>query len=258
MVQNGNDKPTYPIESVDNALRLLGMFSTHERVRVSEASRELGVAHSTAHRLMQMLRYHEYVRQDQASKAYLPGPELVRVGLAVVARSDIRLVSRPCLQQLVDEVQESAHLVELQGSDAVFLDSVETSRALRIGSRTGVRLPAYATASGKVLLAALSPEKRRRILPDEPLEHLTDRTTTTISALERELEEIKAQGYASNFGESEPDVHAVAVPIVDGRGVTRAAITVSAPPSRLGEADVERVAQRATAAAAEVGSALPG
>jgi DNA-binding IclR family transcriptional regulator len=258
MVQNGNDKPTYPIESVDNALRLLGMFSTHERVRVSEASRELGVAHSTAHRLMQMLRYHEYVRQDQASKAYLPGPELVRVGLAVVARSDIRSVSRPCLQRLVDEVQESAHLVELQGSDAVFLDSVETSRALRIGSRTGVRLPAYATASGKVLLAALSPDARRRILPDEPLEHLTDRTTTTISALERELEDIKARGYASNFGESEPDVHAVAVPIVDGRGVTRAAITVSAPPSRLGEADVERVAQRAIAAAAEVGSALPG
>lgn len=245
------DAPSYPISSVDNALRLLQLFSRREPVRVSDAARELGVADSTAHRLMQMLRYHDYVRQDNRSKAYLPGPELVRIGLAVVASSDLRSVARTWIERLVSEIEETVHLVELQGADVVFLDSVETQRSLRIGARTGQRLPAHVTAAGKVLLAALSPAEIDRTLPN------------SLSGARRVdlldgLPAVREQGYAWNFGESEPDVHAVAVPIVDGLGMTRAALSVSAPPSRLGDAEVASLAQHATEAAKAIGAALPG
>ncbi len=61
-----------------------------------------------------------------------------------------------------------------------------------------------------------------------------------------------------NFGESEPDVHAVAAPIVDARGSTPAAITVSAPPSRLSEQEVPAIAEQVRSAAAKIGGVLPG
>lgn len=245
------DVPSYPISSVDNALRLLQLFSRREPVRVSDASSELGVADSTAHRLMQMLRYHGYVRQDTRSKAYLPGPELVRIGLAVVAASDLRSVARPWIEGLVSEIEETVHLVELQGGEILFLDSVETQRSLRIGARTGQRLPADVTASGRVLLAALPPAELDRLLPAE----LSGKRR---ASLIDDLPTVRSQGYAWNFGESEPDVHAVAVPIIDGLGVTRGALSVSAPPSRLGDAEVASLARHATEAAKAIGAALPG
>ena len=166
---DSRDTPSYPISSVDNALRLLGLFSDRKQVRVADASRELNVANSTAHRLMQMLKYRNYVRQDPDSKAYLPGPELVRIGLAVVAQSDIRAIARPYLEQLVADVGETVHLVELQGDQVIFLDSVESPRILRISSRTGASLPAYATASGKALLASLDDVQLDEVIPREKL-----------------------------------------------------------------------------------------
>ena len=79
--------PAYPIASVDHALRLLMLFRDRPRVRLSEASEYLGVAHSTAHRLMAMLAYHGFVRQEPGSRAYLAGPALVEIGLAAGARA---------------------------------------------------------------------------------------------------------------------------------------------------------------------------
>jgi DNA-binding IclR family transcriptional regulator len=83
-VQKPQAAPAYPIASVDNALRLLMLFRDTPRVRLSEASEHLGVAHSTAHRLMAMLAYHGFVRQEPGSRAYLAGPALVEIGLAAV------------------------------------------------------------------------------------------------------------------------------------------------------------------------------
>ena len=67
--------PRYPIESVDNALRLLVLFAEQPRIRLTDASAYLEVASSTAHRLLSMLQYRGFVQQD-ATRAYEPGPVL--------------------------------------------------------------------------------------------------------------------------------------------------------------------------------------
>ena len=79
--------PQYPIESVDNALKLL-LLGEQPQIRLSEATRYLGVASSTAHRLLAMLTYRGFVRQDPVSKAYLPGPALTSVAFAIFGRID--------------------------------------------------------------------------------------------------------------------------------------------------------------------------
>src|SRR3984885_7893121 len=100
-------EPAYPIAAVDNALRLLKLFRGQPRVRLSEASEYLGVAHSTAHRLMAMLAFHGFVRREADSRAYVAGPVLTEIGLAAVRELDIRLHARPALEQLATTLGET-------------------------------------------------------------------------------------------------------------------------------------------------------
>ncbi|MDQ3577218.1 MAG: IclR family transcriptional regulator [Actinomycetota bacterium] len=234
--------PRYPINSVDNALKLLLMFRNTQVIRVSEASAALEVGRSTAHRLLAMLEYHGFIQQDADTKAYRSGPSLTAIGLAIVHAMDIRAQVRPGLEQLRDELDETVHLMVLQGADVLFLDSVESSRALRTSSRIGRSYPAHTTSGGKALLAELPPERLAELYPDKRLAAGTQRSLKTMDDLTRELRLVRKRGYGSNRGESEPDVAAVAV-TVKGSLSRPAAIAVSAPLSRLSEKQEPAIAQ---------------
>ncbi len=241
--------PRYPINSVDNALKLLLMFREQQVIRVSEASATLGVGRSTAHRLVAMLEYHGFIQQDADTKAYRSGPALVEIGLAIVHSMDIRAQLRPYLEQLRDELGETVHLMVLQGADALFLDSVESSRALRTSSRIGRTYPAHATSGGKVLLAQLSPERLADLYPDDELPAGTPRSLRTRADLLRELRLVRRRGYGSNRGETEPDVAAVAVALKSSLNRPAAAIAVSAPLSRLSSKQESEIARSLSAVA---------
>ena len=245
--------PGYPIASVDNALTLLALLGERDRLRVADAAEALGASRSTAHRLLAMLEYHGFAQQDPATRAYLPGPALIEVGLSALRSMDLRTLARPLLEALSEEVGETVHLVALQDASVMFVDSVETSRSLRIGSRVGQRMPAHCTAAGKAILAQLAPAELERLYPGGRLERLTARSLRTMDELLAELDEMRERGFATNFGQSEDEVAAVAVAVPSRPGHPRAAITVSAPLTRLTEADVPRIAAAALRAADELG-----
>jgi IclR family transcriptional regulator, acetate operon repressor len=246
-------KPAYPIESVDNALELLLLFREASAVRVSEAAERLGVARSTAHRLLAMLQYRGFIEQDATSRAYVAGPALLDTGLAAVRQMDSWRISRPVIERLSRELDESVHFGILQGTEVLFVDGVESTRPLRAGSRVGVRLPAHCTAAGKAMLARLSTEEVRTRFPPR-LAPKTSRSLTRRTALEAELEEVRRVGYATNFGESEDDLVALAA-AVEPRGC----VVVTAPASRAtGKAWVSVVAGPTVEAALEIGASLEG
>jgi DNA-binding IclR family transcriptional regulator len=247
-----NPRPQYPIESVDNALRLLLMFRDRNEIRLSEAREALGVAHSTAHRLMAMLAYYQFVRQDPASRAYRAGPALIEVGLSVVRAMDIRTVARPSLESLARTVGETVHLATLEGTDARFLDAVESERALRVTGRTGRVLPAHATSVGKAMLAALPDEELDRLYPSETLPTQTARTITSKPVLLAELKKVRKRGYASNAGESEDGVSSVGVAVLDKSGRPVAAVSVAAPVSRMPASTARQMAVPLTAVARHI------
>jgi IclR family acetate operon transcriptional repressor len=242
-------RPAYPIASVDNALRLVSLIGELGQVRVSEAAEALGTARSTAHRLLAMLEYHGFARRDEETKGYAAGPALIEAGLFAVDGLDLRGVARPILEQLCEQVGETVHLVLLQDDLVVFLDSIETSRGLRIGSRVGRSMPAHCTACGKAILAELSPEALRRLYPHRKLEQMTPQSLSTFKHLELELEAVRERGFATNFGESEDDVAAVAVAVPRQPGMQRASITVSAPLTRMNQDRIPAVAEAARRAA---------
>lgn len=243
-------KPNYPIGSVDRSLRLLVLMSERGTLRLSDAAEILEVSQSTAHRLFDMLKYYDFVKQDPLTREYHAGPALVDIGLAALHSLEIRRETRPYLEALGNELQETVHLLVLRGSDSVFLDVFEPpARAVRSTSRVGTNLPAHTTSGGKALLAQLSPEMLHALYPEDELPRLTDRTIAQRSDLEQELAEIRDRGFAVNLGESEPDVGGVAVVLVDRLEEPRGALVVTAPISRLTPEDVPRFGQAALAAA---------
>ncbi|MDQ6730746.1 MAG: IclR family transcriptional regulator [Actinomycetota bacterium] len=241
--------PVYAIESVDRALELILALQDVDSLRVTDASDRLGVSRSTAYRLLTVLEHREFVTQDKQTKRFSGGPALLRVGLAVVARSDIRAEMHPVLESVVADLQETAHLVVLQGREAFFLDCVEAPAMIRATSRVGTSLPAHCTSGGKVLLAEL-PSVRLDDLLAAPLDRMTKRSKVTATGVRRELARVRRRGWATNDGESEPGLRAVAVlvPADTTRAGTAVAIAVAAPADRLGSEDMARVANVVSAA----------
>jgi DNA-binding IclR family transcriptional regulator len=218
------------------------LFRSQPRVRLSEASEHLGVAHSTAHRLLAMLAYHGFVRQEPDSRAYLAGPALVEIGLTAVRQLDIRRYARPVLEDLAGALGETVHLAVLEGSDVRYLDAVESSRALRVAARTGSVLAANCTASGKALLAELpDAEVSAMFAGQRALTALTRKSITTRPRLLAELRRVRHDGFALNFEESEEGVASVAVAIRGPQRVPVASLTVSAPVSRMTAEAVARI-----------------
>ena len=222
--------PQYPIASVDNVLRLLLAFRHTAGLRLTDAAEAIGVAPSTAHRLLAMLAHHGFVRQDPATRAYMAGPALIEIGLSAVHLIDIRHHARPALEILAAQTGETVHLAVLEGADVRYLDGIESGAALRVAVRTGATLPAHCTAVGKAMLAELPPDAVRDLYRgQQKLPGLTAQSITTRDALAHELESVRTLGYARNNGESEVGVVSVAVAISEGRG----ALSVAGPESRL-------------------------
>ncbi|MFC4562154.1 IclR family transcriptional regulator [Nocardiopsis mangrovi] len=219
--------------SVDNALRLLELIGERQALRVSEAATLLGVAPSTAHRLLTSLRRRGFVLQDRPNSAYRPGPVLNEIGLAAIDRIDIRRVAHPVLEEVRERTRETVSLSLIEGRTVRFVDCVESPRSVRVGNRTGVVLPAHCTAAGKAILAALPESELTRRYGDRELDARTQASLSDWSALEAELAEIRRVGYAVNIEEGETGISAVATALRDLAGAPLASIAVVVPSSRM-------------------------
>lgn len=227
--------PQYPIESVDKALRLLLLFETQPSIRLTDASNYLEVASSTAHRLLSMLQYRGFVRQNPTTRGYEPGQALNSIAFAISRQLDVRTLVRPTLERLFNETGETVHFAKLEGADAHFLDAIESLRAVRVGSRLGHVLPANCTATGKAMLSRLSPEELAALFPNEELPGLTKNSITSRGALEETLVAVRQCGYATSQEESEDGVTSVAVPVSSPSGALYG-INVSVPAHRMSPA----------------------
>lgn len=252
-----SEAPVYLIESVDRALALMLAFEEREVMTISEAGVLLGVSRSTAYRLLGVLEHRGFVRQDGRTKAFHRGASLLRVGLAAVRRSDVRAAARPLLERVVAVVDETAHLIVLQGRDAFFLDCVEGTRMVRATPRTGTAIPAHCSSGGKLLLAGLADPELDALLSGAPLVALTPRSLKSEAEVREAVVAARERGWAVNDGESEEGLRAVSV-LADGLGATFGtpiAITVSGPAARMPLerlSDIVTVMREASAAEAEL------
>ena len=230
MTKPAKTRPSYAIASVDHALRIATMLQLEGELTVSQVAERLGVARSTAHRLLTMLVYRDFAVQDE-SRVYRAGQVLELAAHSRSQTSRLRTASLPHLHHLVDVVGESANLVIRTGDTARFIASVECQQSLRVGTREGMVFPAHRVTGGLLLLAELTDEQLEAVYaPERYTERPGERPD--VVRLRKELTRIRTNGFALNEGRSERGVVAVGVPVRDAAAVARAGLSISMPSVR--------------------------
>lgn len=207
--------------------------ASDESLTLEELTRISALPKPTVHRILRLLMRGGLVERQALEKRYVVGPRISTLALAVQMRSPHRRERRAILARLVEAIGETCNFTMLDGSEVVYLDRVETSAGVRLHMDSGSRVPLHCTASGKLLLSALPSAQVRRLLGSGPLARYTDRTNTSIAALERELAKIRVSGVGTDVGEYLVGSVCMAVPVCDPQGRTCAAIAVHGPAPRM-------------------------
>jgi IclR family transcriptional regulator, acetate operon repressor len=221
-------RPAYLVTSVDNALRLLQLLRDEGRLQLTDAARELGVAPSTAHRLLSVLVYRGFAMQDE-HHAYLPGPGMGNGPAGLSWARQLRDLAVPHLELLSERLDETVNLMVRAGTRVRFLLSIEASNVLRVGDRQGTVLPARLASGGKALLAELDETTLRRLYRGGGAELLGE---SDFGLLLDELALVRRTGYALNIEATETGIAAVGMVVIARRPSTMAAFSVSTPRAR--------------------------
>lgn len=242
MARELKTRPSYAVTSVDHALRIATMLQLEGELTVSQVADRLGVARSTAHRLLAMLVYRDFAVQDER-RVYRPGPVLELAAHSRSQTSRLRAVALPHLRDLVDLVEESANLIVRTGDTARFIASVECQQSLRVGTREGMVFPAHRVTGGLLLLAELDEGQLEAVYAAE---RYADRPgeRPDMSRLRADLKRIRANGFALNLGRSERGVVALGKAVRSPGGEALAGVSVSMPSVRY-----DRARQRSLLAA---------
>lgn len=226
-------KPPYPIESVDNALRLLQMLRDGGDIRLTDAAEELQIAQSTAHRLMAMLIYRGFAMQND-KRRYVAGPALGVRAVGAPWLHELRREAQEPMEILSSQLDETVNLVVRVGVSIRFLHTVEASQMLRIGDRSGTVMPAIGASSGKALLAYEPREKLENLYRGRAAQIAgTALDEAEFERFMQELDQARTWGYALSRGETEMGVGAVGTAVLGPQGRPAVGISIATPIVRL-------------------------
>jgi len=215
------------VRSLDRALSILdALAATPQGVGLVDLSRHVGIPKSTAHRLLSTLEYRGFVVRCPEDGRYIPGPKVSGV---IDARAAPRL--RSVLEELACQCGESVNLGVLHGPEIVYVERVESSHALRWGLTVGSRVPVHCSGMGKAILAELPPVARQDVLRVVPLRRLSHKTMTDPEALDAELRQVQADGYAIDDEEYMDGVRCIAAAVRRGNRVV-GAVSIAGPALR--------------------------
>lgn len=221
------------VKSAARTVELLEYLAArHDRpARIREISEALDMPRSSAHALLRTLMAQGWVRADDAGTQYGIGIRALLVGTSYLDSDPYLPMITPFLEELRQQLDETFHVGRLDLTDVVYLATRESRQYQRGTSRVGRRLPAYATALGKALLADRVGDERDRHVPDV-LQPLTPKTITDRAGLDAALETALVRGYATDDEENTPAVRCFAVALRYTRPA-QDAISASVPIARL-------------------------
>jgi DNA-binding IclR family transcriptional regulator len=222
---------------LDRCVWLLDLLAEGPQTLRSLAA-DSGLPRPTAHRLLVALEAHRLVARD-ASGAFRLGPRLTELAAVAGPELDLASLAGPVLDRLHRTTGESVQLYVRSGDHRLCIAARDAGTGLRDSVPVGALLPLAAGSGGKVLLAwsgsARDPEP-----PGVPAD---------------ELAGVRDRGWAASVAEREPGVASVSAPIFRD-GTLLAAVCVSGPVSRLGQAPGRKLSEPVTAAAAELSALL--
>jgi len=227
------------IEGMAKGMAVLESFDTErQRLNATLAAQRAGITRAAARRHLLTLAHLGYLETD-GSHFWL-APKVLRFSGSYLASARLPRVLQPTLNRLAAQTAESFSAVVLDGDQVVIVARSGPTRLLAYGLHLGARLPAHATSTGRVLLAAKTKAEFNSWMKGRELARLTAHTTVDPRKFRSLIEEVRAQDFSIASEEHELGVHALAVPLRNLQGQTVAALNVVAAPQRLEMRQMQR------------------
>ena len=202
----------------------------HEQLTSADAAVRTGLSRAAARRCLLTLHKLGYANYD--GKFFTLAPRVLRLGYAYLLSSPLPQLLQPFLEHLSEQTHESCSATILEGEEIVYLARAATKRIMPMGLCVGTRLPAYCTAMGRVLLAALEPSQATHRLAATERRRLTPYTHTSLDDIAAVLAEVRRDGYCIVDQELEVGLISIAVPVYNNAGRVAVAINVATSPER--------------------------
>ena len=216
------------------ALAILETISKEDRVlTIGEMENLCGLPRATLYRLTEQLVNEGYLHRQIGGRGFTMGHRLLSLAQLVLGSDSLRMVRHEILTRLVDKTGETCNLSVPDGDRMMYLDRVEAHWPLRLHMPTGTRVPMHSTANGKLYMAFLDEEERKRKIAGLDWEPTAKNTIVSESEMLKELDKIRQRDYSTDDEEFISGMIAVSVPIKDNRGRVIAGVAVTAPVARM-------------------------
>jgi len=243
----------YKVQVLDRALEILRVLGERQNdCGLAELCAELKLHKSTVHRLTMVLEQHRFVDKNPETGRYRLGLKLFELGSKAIGALDLRRHSKPYLNRLLQEIDETVHFCILDDGQVFYIEKVEPQRSVRMACTVGSRAAAYCTAVGKAMLAELPEAEVNHIVRRWGLKPITGNTITTPTALKTELRTVRARGYAIDDEEKEEGLRCVGAAVRGHSGKLMAAISVSGPAFRVTKERIPEIGRAVMQAASEL------
>jgi len=251
------DRARGGVQSIGRAFAILEEVARNrDGIALADLSKRVGLHNSTTFHLVKTMVSLGYIRQIKESKRYRIGRPLFALAASALDEMEMVSMAMPVLDDLSRETGESSHFASRMSDAVVVMARTPGPGAFQLTDRVGVVRPAYCTALGKVILAALRPDQLDRYLDRIELKALTSRTITSPQRLRRELQDVRRAGIAFDDGEFNNEVRCAAMPVYDFSGQVVGAIGISGPVWRLSIQALQNKARDLSEAAKQLSEAF--
>jgi len=242
------------MQAVARTAQVLWVLTHADRsLGVREIAVGANIPKSATHRILETLIEAGFVSHQPGEQGYRLAPTVAASGLRALGA--LRAVALPELSAVLDVTSETVLLSLRSGTEQVHVEQVRSPLGPRPAVPMGSRIPLYAGASGRAILASFAPADLDRFLCSVQLVKLTPRTITNVECLRHALDVVRQRGYAASVGEHNPVLAAVSSPLFDRRQVV-GAITICGPTDRFAAAQVKQFGPLVREAAERVSGGL--
>lgn len=220
---------------------------------VTELARRTGLNKTTALKLALTLESRNVIARDEKTSRYFLGAKLHELSAAAASRVDLVRAAQGSLSDLSREAAETVLLAVREEDHVLYIDRLHGPGELQVRVKPGSRGPLHATASGKALLASLSPSERFNTLERlRPLKRYTATTIADVESLGKHLAQVEREGFATSWQEHEVGLSSVSMPLRNHEGRVVAALTIVGPAARVSAQSAETHLEKLRAAVAGI------
>lgn len=228
------------IQSVNRVFSILEVLALEGSKSIAELHMQLGLHKTTLHRMLSTLTELGYVLQNPENGKYYLSYKIVVLANQTLRWNTAAKVATPYLQKLVEECQETVHMMQREENRVRYIVKIEPHNAnFLMGSYVGMELPMYCTAAGKAMMAQLSDKEVEKIWEENKDIRYTEKTVRSLAELKKQLEKIRKTGFAYDDEERENGLFCVAVCVSDCRGIPLYGLSISAPLVRMNFGNVK-------------------